>query len=199
MPINLVDNGNNNTVIIDAQTKSRCSGIIILNGDNNYVNIQEWVNSYEFMMDIGHNCSIFVGKNAQLARLNIYAKHDSTINIGENTGFTNKAVLHAAESFDISIGRNCIIADGFFATVSDLHSIIDINTNTRLNYGKDITIEDRVWIAESVRLLKGSHIGAGSIVGIGSIVTGAIPQNCLATGVPASVRKTQVTWDYRLL
>ena len=45
--------------------------------------------------------------------------------------------------------------------VSDMHSLIDIVTGSRLNPARDVTIEDKVWIGQNATLLKGSHICAG--------------------------------------
>ena len=76
----------------------------------------------------------------------------------------------------------------------DSHSIIDLKSRKRINYASDIYIRDSVWLAAGVKILKSLTIGTGSIIGMGSIVTKDIPDNCLAVGVPAQVKKTDVTW-----
>ena len=71
--------------------------------------------------------------------------------------------------------------------------------NTDLEYGRPVVIEDNVWIGENVVILLGCSIGFGSIIGANSVVTGNIPRNSIAVGVPARVIKkfcteTQ-TWE----
>jgi acetyltransferase-like isoleucine patch superfamily enzyme len=50
-----------------------------------------------------------------------------------------------------------------------------------------VIIEDNVWLAARVVVLKGVRIGRGSVVGVGSVVTRDIPAGCLAVGSPARV------------
>src|SRR6185503_9856915 len=50
-----------------------------------------------------------------------------------------------------------------------------------------ITIEDDVWLAGRVSVLRGSRIGRGSVITAGSVVSGEIPSGVIAGGVPARV------------
>ena len=84
-------------------------------------------------------------------------------------------------------------------TISDMHSIVDVVSGQRLNPARDIVLEERVWVGQRAMILKGSHIESGSIVGAGAIVTGRIPANSLAVGVPAKVIRSGVTWAHKLL
>ena len=52
-----------------------------------------------------------------------------------------------------------------------------------------IEIGNKVWIGESVIILKGVRIGNGCVIGAGSIVKHDIPENCIALGSPAKVVK----------
>ena len=51
----------------------------------------------------------------------------------------------------------------------------------------DIIIEEDVWIATGVTILPNVRIGSRSIIATGSVVTGDIPADVLAGGVPAKV------------
>ncbi len=51
-------------------------------------------------------------------------------------------------------------------------------------YGAPITIGDNCWIAGNVTVLGGAKIGSGCVIGAGSVVTGEIPDNYIAYGVP---------------
>lgn len=48
-------------------------------------------------------------------------------------------------------------------------------------------IKDNVWIESRATVLRGVSIGKNSVIAAGSVVTSAIPENCLAAGVPARV------------
>ena len=52
---------------------------------------------------------------------------------------------------------------------------------------KGVIIEDNVWIAANVTLIDGAFVGEGSVIGAGSLVSGVIPPNSIAVGVPARV------------
>ena len=54
-----------------------------------------------------------------------------------------------------------------------------------------IEIEDEAWLGYGVIVLDGVHIGKGAIIGAGSVVTHDIPENSVATGIPARIIKTR--------
>lgn len=61
---------------------------------------------------------------------------------------------------------------------------------TDKEYGAPVTIGDNCWIAGGVTICAGAKIGSGCVIGAGSVVTGEIPEGCLAYGVPCRpVRK----------
>ena len=91
-----------------------------------------------------------------------------------------------------------MLADARFRT-SDQHSVIDLNTNKRINWPADIVVEDRVWFAENTYVYKGSRIGAGSIVGARSTVSASLPGNSLCLGTPAKAVRSNVSWKDALL
>lgn len=53
----------------------------------------------------------------------------------------------------------------------------------------DIVVADGVWIGVGVIVLDGVTIGKGAVIGAGSVVTNDIPDNAIAAGVPAVVKK----------
>lgn len=61
---------------------------------------------------------------------------------------------------------------------------------TGLEYGRPITIGDRVWVGGDVTILGGVTIGENTVIGAGSVVTGDIPANVIAVGNPCRVLRT---------
>ena len=58
---------------------------------------------------------------------------------------------------------------------------------TDKEYGSPISIGANCWIAGNVTILAGAKIGSGCVIGAGSVVSGKIPDNCLAYGNPCRV------------
>lgn len=60
-----------------------------------------------------------------------------------------------------------------------------------------IHIGKNVWIGASASILPGVTIGDGAIIGAGAVVTGDVPENMIAAGVPARilrpVKKNRIT------
>ena len=52
-----------------------------------------------------------------------------------------------------------------------------------------VTIGNDVWIAAGCKILKGSHICDGAIIGAASLVKGEVPENAVAVGIPAKIKK----------
>ncbi|KOC08728.1 hypothetical protein AFLA70_193g002441 [Aspergillus flavus AF70] len=62
--------------------------------------------------------------------------------------------------------------------------------------GKEVHVEDDVWIGGSVIILAGVRIGRGSTVGVGSVVTRDVPPFHFAAGNPARViKKIETSMD----
>ena len=55
---------------------------------------------------------------------------------------------------------------------------------------RPIIVEDGVWIGSGVILNPGTIIRRNSVIGAGAVVTGEIPANVVAVGVPARVIKS---------
>lgn len=105
-------------------------------------------------------------------------------NVNINTG----CMLVA--SADIHIGKNSTLA---------YKSLLTTNANPNAPYSKlaaiyppiheDIWIGDNVWIGAGAIILPGIRIGDNSVIAAGSVVCNDIPNNVMAAGVPAKVKK----------
>lgn len=113
----------------------------------------------------------------------------AVIRIGDNTRVASSCI-HAWKK--IEIGRNCGIAANCQIIDSNGHELSMDNPEHRFNTtgtGKDVVIEDNVWIGTNCVILPGTRIGMGSVVSAGSIVKGIFPEKCIIAGNPAIVIK----------
>ena len=109
-------------------------------------------------------------------------------------------INHGAYLMDgggIYIGDNVFIGPscGFYTA---LHPLLSGERNAVLEVAKPIRIGSSVWIGASVTVLPGVTIGDGAVIGAGSVVTKDIPENAVALGNPAKVRRF-ITEEDRLL
>lgn len=168
-------------------------------GDNNIVRIGDHFRGRAAKIVLGEGSVIQIGDDCALGAAEFFADQGALIRVGSHSSFNSTCQVNAHEKSIISIGVSCLFGQENFISSSDMHSIIDIETGKRINPPKDIVLGDRVWVAKSCTILKGSVVGAGSIIGAGAVLTGEVPENCLAVGSPARVVRRGVTWDHRLL
>lgn len=61
--------------------------------------------------------------------------------------------------------------------------------NRSTTYGKEIVIDDNVWIGIAATILPGVHLGYGCIVGANAVVTKDVPAYAIVAGNPAKIIK----------
>jgi maltose O-acetyltransferase len=110
---------------------------------------------------------------------------EASISIGAGTMINNNSALCALEQ--IEIGENCRIGSGVEIVDSDFHEMSPATRNRSNGIIKPVSIGNNVWIGNRAMILKGARIGDNSVIGAMSLVTGEIPANCVAAGVPARV------------
>jgi acetyltransferase-like isoleucine patch superfamily enzyme len=196
MAILIRNNGTNNDVFTSKEILEKQSATIVFNGSGNTVQIGDGCILSGARMIFGDNCDFGASDNVRLSAIEVFAVKNGTVRIGERTGFTWLTALHLHEAGTIEIGSGCLFASGTSLSVSDVHKILDLTSGERINPPQDVIVGDQVWLADGVRLMKGSSVGSGSVIGAGSIVTGAIPPNSLAVGIPAKVIKSNIAWKY---
>ena len=106
----------------------------------------------------------------------------------DNVNINAECMLIAAS--DITIGKNSTLA---------YRTLLTTNANPNAPYNelckiyppihKEIRIGDNVWVGAGVIVLPGCRIGNNSVIAAGSVVCSDIPDNCMAAGVPAKVKK----------
>ena len=144
--------------------------------------------------------SISFGKNVQIGVVNspnfytgyayIEARSPAAaVRLGNNIHINNGLSIIADSSEivienDVLIGFNCHIAD------SDFHETAPEKRKTGSPVSKPVRIKKNVFIGSNVTILKGVSIGENSIIASSAVVTGDIPDNVIAGGVPARVLKS---------
>ncbi len=124
--------------------------------------VRIWSNIERSKLYTGKQGKLIVGRNSRLNGVHIDARE--LIQIGDT----------------VQIGPYTIIMD------SDFH---DLKDHSKDGPSSPIYIEDDVWIATRVTILKGVRIGKGSVIAAGAIVTKDVPPYCVAAGTPARVVK----------
>ena len=157
-----------------------------------------------FKRQIGckHNNFSLVGKvtlinrNIKLGRnVTIYPDcmffGDGLIQIGDNVDIGNGTIIYASKcGGGVRIGSDTIIAAQCYIIDMDHGLHKDNLIRNQENTVKAISIGEDVWIAAGCKILKGSVIDDGAVIGAQSVVKGEIPENAIAVGVPAKVKKT---------
>ncbi len=95
-----------------------------------------------------------------------------------------------AERSQISIGKNTLIGTEFTVYDSDFHDLHPERRMSVIVKTASVIIGEDVFIGSRVTILKGVTIGKNSVIASGAVVTGSIPENCIAAGVPARVVAT---------
>jgi acetyltransferase-like isoleucine patch superfamily enzyme len=127
------------------------------------------------IVQLGPGVRVTVGRQARLV-------------IGDGTYVTCDSVIIAAAS--VRIGARCAISWGVQILDTNFHKPGGDPTGAEA-----VEIEDGVWIASNVTILKGIRVGSGSIVAAGAVVTKDVPARSLVAGVPARIIRSDVDWS----
>ena len=102
------------------------------------------------------------------------------LEIGDRTYINSGASICAAKQ--VRIGARCAIGNLTLIMDTDFHSTHDHAVPPE---ARAVVIEDDVWLAARVTVLKGVTIGRGAVVAAGAVVTKDVLPNTLVGGVPA--------------
>lgn len=199
MPLTVTDQGRDNRVSIASEAARQFNGAVVLEGSNNVLEVGEGCRWESLSIKLGSGCQVLIGRDGSLGQLRVFARHDARTTIGKRCVINGFVRLLSHEAASLTLGDGCLLAGFVDISVSDMHSIVDVSTGARLNPAREVLVGERVWIGQRTQILKGARIGAGSIIGAGSVVTGEIPPNVIAAGVPARVIREGVTWRSDLI
>lgn len=171
---------------------------ITFRGANNVVRVDGRARLGRLVLNMDCDNGLFeIGPNAGAPSFeaNVRIGQDSTVSVGANTSTTANCVISATEGTSVRIGDDVMIASSVQIRADDAHPIFDVRSGKRVNISRSIDVGDHVWLALGVTLLGGSVIGRGSVIGTGSILTGRVPNNCIAVGTPARVVRKDIAWE----
>ena len=143
---------------------------------------------------IGRNVQLLSSSNRATAStlqgpVRLHALTDTaSFVLGDGVGLNGTSIT--ARSRTIRIGNNTLIAPNVVIVDSDFHEYWPPGGRADapgFEHDADVSIGTNVWIGMRSIVLKGVTIGDGTIIAAGSVVTGDIPSNVLAGGVPARV------------
>lgn len=132
---------------------------------------------------------VFIGRNTILSCKNGDIHLEKNANLGFNCLLTS--------TNSITVGADNIVAAFTYILGGGNYQIDNIDRPIREMYdyqGKGgVVTGENVWIGAHVTVLDGVRIGSGAVVGAGSVVSRSIPDNAVAAGAPAEVRRQRET------
>ncbi len=189
--------GKNNALKIDSSARlMNCK--IEITGDANQILIKEntVLNNVNIYV-LGNRNRILLSNNISFNQGGILWIEDDycELIIGEHTSFEDTHIAVTEPNSKITIGSDCMFANDIDIRTGDSHSILDAQTNERINYAQNVAIADHVWVGSHVSILKGAKILSNSIVATRSVVTKMFDQEgVLLAGTPAKIIKDTITW-----
>ena len=189
--------GKSNSIMYKGSILNKVSFDII--GHHNSINIKKGaiLNNVTFFIR-GDNHRVIIEEHCVFSRGGtIWFEHDNgLLEIGRNSSLEDVHIAVTEPHSTVKIGANCMFAYDIDIRTGDSHSIIDEKTGERINYAKDITIGDHVWLASHCRILKGVNIEKNSVVGTNAVVTKSFDEaGVILAGNPAKIVKQNITWE----
>ena len=134
---------------------------------------------------------MYVGNRVRLkgthVPVELVSLRNGALTIGDNVFINGGTSICAQES--VTIGANCLIGNYTLIMDTDFH---DVGDHTQWPDAKPVRIEEDVWLAVRVTVLKGVTIGRGAVVAAGAVVTRDVEPYTLVGGVPARlIRRIQ--------
>ena len=113
--------------------------------------------------------------------------------IGSGNSFNRNLTIYCADS--IVIGENNLFGSFVLITDNDHGTNASLDLPYRFQHltTDSVTIGNNCWIAENVKILKGSRIGDRCIIAANSLVKGEFDSYTVIAGVPAKVIKR---WNF---
>lgn len=185
-----------NKTILPSKTDSFKSTRI--DGKNNLLYTGKNTETKNFAISIrGDNNKIFIGSNCNLSGNVSIGGNDISVYIGNSTTFNKVQIFAKGSNHSVYIGKDCMFSSDIEIRTSDSHSVIDLDTNQKINQPDGVYIGDHVWVSKKVFIQKGSYIASDNIIGYGSLVNKEFrDSNTTIVGTPAKANKSRrVAWS----
>lgn len=102
--------------------------------------------------------------------------------IGKGSGIVGHLEIVVGD--DVWTGHHIYITDQNHG-----YEDLDLPVSRQMMPERPVSIGDGSWLGHGTVVLPGASIGRHAVIGANSVVTGEIPDNCVAAGVPARVIK----------
>ena len=126
---------------------------------------------------------------------NLYIEPDFRCDYGYNIhvdeGFYANFGCIILDVCAVRIGTQCLLGTGVHIYTAT-HTMDPEERASGLEYGKPVTIGDKVWIGGQSIINPGITIGNGAVIASGSVVTKDIPEYTVVGGNPARIIKSLV-------
>lgn len=144
-----------------------------------------------FQIDKGGKV-IFYGKAFLGEGTCIFVENDAKLVFKNNFASNKNCIFHSAK--EITFEENTLVGWNTNFRDNDGHTIVE--SGTKKENRKSISIDKNVWIGSYVDILKGVKIGADSVVATRSCVTKEFNKNnILLGGYPAKIIKEDILWE----
>ena len=168
-----------------------------IKGENNTIILEQGVRLENCVIHMsGNNANLHIQENSYAGNQSFHFEDEGCgILVGKKCVFNGGEFAVAEDGCKITIGDNCLFSRDIHIVTTDSHSILDIETQKRINHGQDVEIGNCVWLTAGVTLLKGSKIANGCVVGRRAVVTKKFEkENCVIAGCPGKVIKENIEW-----
>ena len=146
--------------------------------NSSFIEINQGTISFDGYANIGAGCKLSVCSGG-------------TLRLGNQFWSTGPITIIARKS--IVIGNSCCCSWDIYMMDHDAHEIY--KSEHCINSPSEIIIKDHCWIGFKTSILKGVNIESDVIVAANSVVTKSVlTKNSIVAGVPAIIKKTEVTW-----
>ena len=116
--------------------------------------------------------------------------------LSELFGKAVPSTLRVFPPFYTDFGKNIEVGEDVFINAWIGHNVVFATLNhflepekRKMTYSAPIVLGKNVWVGSNATILQGVTIGDNAVIGAGAVVTGDIPANTVAVGVPARVIK----------
>ncbi len=183
-----------------------------IEGKNNIIKLYDIVGKGKLRIKLinAENCYIEIGKGNKISKgtLSVFAiPHigkdipGGKCIIGENNIFNGDCniTIPLHNNNCVKIGNNNLFAHNVNIVGLSEHLVYDLETKIQTNIEKGVNIGNNIWIGTSATIINKAKIPDNSIVGRNSLVTKSFDQeNSLIAGIPASVKRTNISWHISL-